>query len=113
MGAAEYATMTSTHFDSTAEGTRTRMICGTDDLRIVPLDSGVYSIHLDTPTGHVRIGQVHSKGAHDTWIWQHRDGERSSPVIASLGDAVHALAGYHRRFKTEPDARPVRRLLFG
>ena len=89
------------------------MICGTDDVRIMPLDSGVYSILLDTPAGHVRIGHVRSKDAQDTWVWQHRDGERSSPVIASLGIAVHALTEYHRSFKTQTAAPPVRRLLFG
>ena len=88
------------------------MICGTDDVRIVPLDSGVYSVLLDTPAGRVRIGNVRSKGAQETWVWQHRDGERSSPVIASLGNAVHALTEYHRSFKPQPAPTPVRHLLF-
>ena len=88
------------------------MTTRTDDVRIVPLDSGVYSIHLETPTGRIRIGHVRSKDARDTWVWQHRDGERSSPVMSSLGNAVDALAEYHRSFKI-PSERPVRRLLFG
>jgi len=88
------------------------MICGTDDVRIVPLGSGVYSILLDTPAGHVRIGHVRSKEAQDRWLWHHRDGERSSPVIASLGNAVQALTEYHRSFKTQAASPPVRRLLF-
>jgi hypothetical protein len=89
-----------------------RMICGTDDVRVVPLDSGVYSVHIDTPTGHVRIGHVRCRDAADTWLWQHRDGERSSPVNSSLGTAVHALADYHRSFKTPAAGAPVKRLLF-
>jgi hypothetical protein len=84
-----------------------------DKLRVVPLDSGVYAVHMETRIGRVRIGQVRSKDAIDSWVWQHRDGERSSPVIASLGDAVQALAEYHRTFKTQASALPVRRLLFG
>jgi hypothetical protein len=88
------------------------MTCRTDDVRVVPLDSGVYSVHIETPTGRVRIGHVRSRDALDTWVWQHRDGERSSPVNSSLGSAVHALAAYHRSFKTEVAVRPVRRLLF-
>jgi hypothetical protein len=89
------------------------MISGTDDVRIVPLDSGVYAVHLDTPAGRVRIGHVRTKDAPDAWTWHHRDGERSSPVISSLGNAVHALTEYHRSFKTQAAASPVRRLLFG
>jgi hypothetical protein len=89
------------------------MTCRTDDVRIVPLDSGVYAIHLETPSGRIRIGQVRSKDAHDTWVWQHRDGESSSPVVSTLRSAVDALAHYHRRFKTQPASKPARRGLFG
>jgi hypothetical protein len=84
-----------------------------DDVRIVPLDSGVYAVHIETSIGRVRIGQVRCTDAGNAWVWQHRDGERSSPVIVSLGNAVRALAGYHREFKTPPAVVPVRRLLFG
>ncbi len=84
-----------------------------DNVRIVPLDSGVYAVHIETSTGRVRIGHVRCKDASDSWVWQHRDGERSSPVIANLGNAVQALAEYHRNFKTQPAVTPVRRLLFG
>jgi hypothetical protein len=90
------------------------MTVRTDDkVRVVPLDSGVYAVHMETPTGRVRIGHVRSKDAADSWVWQHRDGERSSPVMTSLGNAVQALAEYHRNFKSQRPARPVRRLLFG
>jgi hypothetical protein len=89
------------------------MTTRTDDVRIVPLDSGVYSIHLETPNGRVRIGHVRARDAHDAWVWQHRDGERSSPVASTLGNAVNALAQYHRSFKSHPCGQPVRRLLFG
>lgn len=84
----------------------------TDDVRIVPLDSGVFSIHLETPTGRVRIGQVRGEDAQQTWTWQHRDGERSSPVNTTMGNAVRALTDYHRSFKPQTAVRPVRRLLF-
>jgi hypothetical protein len=88
------------------------MTCRTDDVRVVPLDSGVYSVHIETPTGRIRIGHVRNRDTRDTWVWQHRDGERSSPVASSLGNAVRALTDYHRSFKTESGIRPVRRLLF-
>jgi hypothetical protein len=87
------------------------MTCRTD-VRIVPLDSGVYSIHLETPNGRVRIGHVRAEATCETWVWQHRDGERSSPVAPSLAKAVDALAHYHHRFKTRPADQPVRRFLF-
>jgi hypothetical protein len=85
----------------------------TTDLRVVPLDSGVYEVHLDTGAGSRRIGKVSTSNARESWTWQHRDGERSSPVTASLGDVVHALANYHRTFKAQPKSEPIRRLLFG
>ena len=37
-----------------------------------------------------------------TWAWQHRDGDRSSPVASTLKEVVHALAHYHRTFKATP-----------
>lgn len=90
------------------------MTVGTDDkVRIVPLDSGVYAVHIETPAGRMRIGDVRSKEPIGSWVWQHRDGERSSPVIGSLGTAVRALSEYHRTFKVHCAAPPVRRLLFG
>jgi hypothetical protein len=85
----------------------------TTDLRVVPLDSGVYEVHLDTGAGSRRIGKVSTANGRENWMWQHRDGERSSPMAADLGDVVHALADYHRNFKAQPKAKPVRRLLFG
>ncbi len=88
------------------------MLHDTTDLRLVPLEAGVYEVHLDTGGGPRRIGKVCARNGRQTWMWQHRDGERSSPVATSLGDVAHALAHYHRTFKT-PAAAPVRRLLFG
>jgi hypothetical protein len=81
-----------------------------DDLRVVPLDAGVYEVRLDTDRGELRIGRAMSSDGKRTWMWQHRDGERSSPVAASLSDVVHALASYHDAFKTQPT--PTRSLLF-
>jgi hypothetical protein len=72
----------------------------TRDLRIVPLDSGVFEVHLDTTRGRVRIGKVSNRNDQRRWAWEHRDGERSSPVASTLADAVDALTHYHRSFKS-------------
>jgi hypothetical protein len=88
------------------------MTTSTDGLHVVPLDACVFGVHLDTAAGRIRIGQVTSQDEQRTWQWQHRDGERSSPVTSSLGDIVRALAQYHRNFKAQPAAAPARRLLF-
>jgi hypothetical protein len=69
-------------------------------VRIVPLDSGVFEVHLDTTRGRVRIGKVSNRDEQRSWAWEHRDGERSSPFATNLKDAVDALTHYHRRFKT-------------
>jgi hypothetical protein len=84
-----------------------------NDVQIVPLDAGVFAVHIDTPSGRVAIGRVTTRDQQQTWVWEHRDGERSSPLAASLGDVVHALANYHRNFKAQAAGAPVRRLLFG
>jgi hypothetical protein len=83
-----------------------------DDLKIVPLDAGVYAVHVDRPTGQVRIGQVTTRDAKQTWEWQHRDGERSSPAATNLGDVVRALVDYHRNFKEQAPAASQRRFVF-
>jgi hypothetical protein len=73
----------------------------TGERRIVPLDSGVFEIQLDTTQGRIRIGKVSTRDDRRSWAWEHRDGERSSPAAVSLADAVDALTRYHRRFKTQ------------
>jgi hypothetical protein len=73
----------------------------TSERRIVPLDSGVFEVHLDTAQGRVRIGKVSKRDDQRSWAWEHRDGERSSPVAVSIADAVDALTHYHRSFKTQ------------
>jgi hypothetical protein len=83
-----------------------------EDVRVVPLDTGVYEVHLSAEGGPLRIGRVSTGDGQRTWVWQHRDGERSSPVAATLGEVVRALADYHRAFKAQPAPVPVRRLLF-
>jgi hypothetical protein len=88
------------------------MTNGSEDLRVVPLDAGVYEVQLHAEGGPLRIGRVSSPDGQRTWAWQHRDGERSSPVEAKLGDVVRALADYHRAFKALPAPVPVHRLLF-
>jgi len=37
--------------------------------------------------------------AHDSWCWEHADGEQSSPVAATRLAAAQALADYHRAHK--------------
>ena len=96
-----------------AKDDHSRMTSPNNDVQIVPLDAGVFAVKIDTPTGHVAIGRVTTRDAQQTWVWEHRDGERSSPIAASLGDVVHALAHYHRSFKSQTAAAPVRRPLFG
>ncbi len=81
-------------------------------MRIIPLTAQSAEIRLDIDGAQARIGNVGADGPH--WWWQHRDGERSSPVAESRAEAANALAHYHRLFKaTAPPATPVRRLLFG
>jgi hypothetical protein len=82
-----------------------------DDVRVVPLDSGVYEVQLNTDSGPLRIGKVSTGDRQHTWTWQHRDGERSSPIATSLAEVVHALTDYHLAFKPVPTPRPIRRLI--
>jgi hypothetical protein len=81
-----------------------------DGMRIVPRTEQSAEVQLGAE--RARIGSVGTDGPH--WWWQHRDGERSSPVAASRAEAARALTEYHRLFKqsAQPTA-PVRRLLFG
>jgi hypothetical protein len=81
------------------------------DVRVIPLNSGVYEVQLNTDAGPLRIGKVSTRDRQHTWIWQHRDGERSSPVATSLADGVHALTHYHLTFKAQP--APARPLILG
>ena len=74
-----------------------------NDVRIAQLDVGVFDVHLDTATGGVRIGKVTATDER-VWVWQHRDGERSSPLAASLVAATQALVQYHCRFKADSAA---------
>jgi hypothetical protein len=92
--------------------TVSQMSTSTNDVHVVPLDACVFAVHLDTPAGRIRIGQVTSQDEQRTWQWQHRDGERSSPITSNVGDIVRALAQYHGNFKAQPDPVPTRRLLF-
>lgn len=79
------------------------------EVHIVPLDSGVFEVHLETMRGRVRIGKVSHRAGQRGWAWEHRDGERSSPIADSRRDAVDALTRYHRCFKSQPrpSGRPV------
>jgi hypothetical protein len=76
------------------------------DVRIVALTAPSAEVHLEA-----KIGKVGTSG--QRWWWQHRDGEKSSPVAESRGEAAMALAHYHRIFKPETPAVSGARLLFG
>jgi hypothetical protein len=75
-------------------------------MKIVALTAQSAEVHLGT-----RIGKVGTSG--QRWWWQHRDGEKSSPVAESRGEAALALAHYHRSFKARPAPVPARRLRLG
>jgi hypothetical protein len=75
-------------------------------MKIVALTTQSAEVHLGA-----KIGNVGTSG--QRWWWQHRDGERSSPVAQSRGEAAQALVHYHRSFKAQPVAEHARRLLFG
>jgi hypothetical protein len=79
-------------------------------VQIVPITLAVAEVRITTGGAPVSIGRVGSSNGR--WYWQHRDGEQSSPVAESRGAAATLLADYHRAFKPQPAAAPVRRLLF-
>jgi hypothetical protein len=73
-----------------------------DEVKVVPLDVGVFVVQIATAAGRVRIGQVRMRDEQPTWVWEHRNGERSSPIHSSRAGVVHALVRYHRTFKPQP-----------
>ncbi len=88
------------------------MTVGSNPVQIVTITPGTAEVRLRGGRAVTCIGKVASSNGR--WFWQHRDGERSSPVAASRSDAANALAEYHQEFKRNPrPAAPVRRLLFG
>ena len=81
-------------------------------MRIIPLTAQSAEVHLGTNGVQARIGDVGAVGPR--WWWQHRDGERSSPVAESRLDAAQALARYHLTFKQSAQVRTsVRRVSVG
>jgi hypothetical protein len=74
-------------------------------MRIVALTAQSAEVHLDS-----KIGKVGSSG--QRWWWQHRDGEKSSPVAESRNEAALALAHYHRSFKAQRATVSIHRLVF-
>jgi hypothetical protein len=81
-------------------------------LQIVPMTPETAEVRLRIGRAALPIGRVGSSNGR--WFWQHRDGERSSPIAANRSDAANALASYHEEFKHRPAAAvPERRLLFG
>jgi hypothetical protein len=87
----------------------------TGQVKVLPLTSSTAEVRLSTGGStsgpDTSIGKVSSREGR--WYWQHRDGEQSSPIAPNRTAAAHALADYHRAFKPQPGAAPVRRLLFG
>ncbi len=79
-------------------------------VQIVPITLAVAEVRISVGGSPVSIGRVGSSSGR--WYWQHRDGEQSSPVAESRSAAATLLADYHRAFKPQPAASPVRRLLF-
>jgi len=81
-------------------------------VQIVPMTAGVAEVRVRAGRVVTSIGKVGS--ANGRWFWQHRDGERSSPIATNRTDAAEALANYHAAFKRPPGpVTPERRLLFG
>ena len=88
------------------------MTAPNDQVRIVPLTPSTSEVRLCAARGTENVGKVVSSNG--SWFWQHRDGERSSPLAANPSDAAHQLVQYHREFKDRRDhSMPERRLLFG
>ena len=71
-----------------------------DDVQIVPMTLGSAEVRLRATGAPVSIGKVGT--ANGRWYWQHRDGEKSSPVAESRSEAATLLANYHRAFKPAP-----------
>jgi hypothetical protein len=95
--------------NGTTNGT---MTATTGQVQVVPLSLTSAEVRLSTGGAGTSIGKVGSKEGR--WFWQHRDGERSSPIAENRTAAANALADYHRAFKAPPaPPAPVRRLLFG
>jgi hypothetical protein len=60
--------------------------------------------------GHpLTIGTV--RLTHDSWCWEHNDGEQSSPISATRLAAAKALADYHRAYKPQRARASMRDLL--
>src|SRR3954453_17550045 len=68
------------------------------DVRIV-LDDGLPAV----------IGSVRLR--HESWAWEHSDGEQSSPTSATRAAAAHALAEYHRNHKPRRNGSSLRQML--
>ncbi|HET9728526.1 MAG TPA: hypothetical protein VFR41_03845 [Acidimicrobiia bacterium] len=81
-------------------------------VQIVPKTVNSAEVRLTLDGTVVNIGRVGV--VNGLWFWQHRDGEQSSPVAESRGEAASLLANYHAAFKPAPvaSAAPMRRLLF-
>lgn len=48
---------------------------------------------------------------HDSWCWEHNDGEQSSPIAPTRLAAAKALAAYHRAYKPRRTQASLRQLL--
>ena len=83
-----------------------------DGVRIVTITPGSAEVRLGAGRAVSCIGKIRSSNGR--WFWEHRDGEKSSPVAANQSDAANALAAYHRAFKDRSSAATLGpRLLLG
>ena len=76
-----------------------------DGIKIVTITPGSAEVRFCAAGAMSCIGKIRSSNGR--WFWEHRDGEKSSPVAANPSDAANALADYHRAFKRQP-ARTTR-----
>ena len=83
-----------------------------DGVQIVTITPGSAEVRLGAGRAMSCIGKIRSSNGR--WFWEHRDGEKSSPVAANRSDAANALADYHRAFKGQSAAATLgRRVLLG
>ncbi len=83
----------------------------TAEIHVLSLSLTMAEVRIGSGGAGTSIGKVSATGGR--WFWQHRDGEQSSPIAENRTAAANALAEYHMAFKPQPQAAPVRRLLFG
>ncbi len=83
---------------------------GSDTVQVVARTPALAEVRIvldgDLPAtiGTVRL-------THDSWCWEHNDGEQSSPIAGTRLAAARALADYHRAYKPRRPRASMRQLL--